>query len=252
MAVTITRSVWIDDDGTGTTGTVINQALHTTLYNEIDTALAKVAQLAGGNTFTGTQTIAAINSAAVLQVLTASAERMRITATGELCVGVTANTVGASIVAVAADGGVRHGIAIQNLGAANTINFLYCFNSAGAPCGGIIQAGATGVSFPTTSDARLKDDGGRAADVTALRAVVVHDFTWTADGVRDRGVFAQEAHAHYPRAVVAGTDERTEGGDLARPWMTDYSKFVPDLIVGWQQHDADLAELRAILAAVKG
>jgi hypothetical protein len=45
MAVTITRSVWIDDDGTGTTGTVINQALHTTLYNEIDTALAQLAPL---------------------------------------------------------------------------------------------------------------------------------------------------------------------------------------------------------------
>ena len=62
MAVTITRSVWIDDDGTGTTGTVINQALHTTLYNEIDTALAKVAQLAGGNTFTGKSDVSAATS----------------------------------------------------------------------------------------------------------------------------------------------------------------------------------------------
>ena len=34
--------------------------------------------------------------------------------------------------------------------------------------------------------------------------------------------------------------------------MTDYSKFVPDLIVGWQQHDAELAGLRAFLATVKG
>ena len=33
--------------------------------------------------------------------------------------------------------------------------------------------------------------------------------------------------------------------------MTDYSKFVPDLIVGWQQHDAELAELRALLATGK-
>ena len=35
--------------------------------------------------------------------------------------------------------------------------------------------------------------------------------------IRDRGVFAQEAHALYPRAVAAGTDETTDGGDLAHP-----------------------------------
>jgi hypothetical protein len=85
-----------------------------------------------------------------------------------------------------------------------------------------------------------------------LRAVVVHDFTWKADGVGDRGIFAQDAHAHYPHAIVEGSDDRTASGDLARPWMTDYSKFVPDLIVGWQQHDAAIAELRAALAAAKG
>jgi hypothetical protein len=34
--------------------------------------------------------------------------------------------------------------------------------------------------------------------------------------------------------------------------MTDYSKFVPDLIVGWQQHDAALTALRARLAAATG
>jgi hypothetical protein len=42
MAVTITRTPWIDDDGTGTTGTVINNAVKTALYNDIDGALAKV------------------------------------------------------------------------------------------------------------------------------------------------------------------------------------------------------------------
>ena len=62
MAVTITRTPWIDDDGTGTTGTVINNAVKTALYNEIDAALAKVAQLAGGNTFTGNQAITGVLS----------------------------------------------------------------------------------------------------------------------------------------------------------------------------------------------
>jgi hypothetical protein len=228
MAVTITRTAWIDDDGTGTTGTVINNAVKTGLYNEIDAALAKVAQLAGGNTFTGGQNV---------QYLWAS------TAAG---VGTTAQIGGASFnVSVPAP---NPAIAIQNTNAGSpSMYYMLLYNAASGLAGFIQQTGDTTVTFSTSSDARLKDDAGRAADLAALRAVVVHDFTWKADGVRDRGVFAQEAHAHYPRAVSEGTDETTATGALARPWMTDYSKFVPDLIVGWQQHDAELAELRALL-----
>jgi hypothetical protein len=227
MAVTITRSVWIDDDGTGTTGTVINQALHTTLYNEIDTALAKLAQLAGGNTLTGQQIVNA--------VLTVNHSNQFL-----------------AQVSVAAAGPGTTGFAVRNTDPGNSMSLVAFYNSANAVAGSISQTGATTVVYATTSDARLKDDAGRATDVAALRAVVVHEFTWRADGVRDRGVFAQEAHALYPRAIAPGTDATTTDGSLAHPWMTDYSKFVPDLIVGWQQHDAELAELRALLATVKG
>lgn len=227
MAVTITRTARIDDDGSGTTGTVINNAEKTSLYNEIDGALAKVAQLAGGNTFAGVQAMPALG----LNALTA--------------------TYG-TVIAIATTGGFPGGIAIQNYNASNAANFILFYNSVNGQAGNIAQTGATSVSYSTTSDARLKHDLGPAVDLAALRAVVVHDFTWHADGVRDRGVFAQEAHALYPRAVATGTDDLTESGALARPWMTDYSKFVPDLIVGWQQHDAELADLRALLATVKG
>lgn len=37
----ITRTPWIDDDGTGTTGTIINNAEKQLLYNQIDAAIAK-------------------------------------------------------------------------------------------------------------------------------------------------------------------------------------------------------------------
>jgi hypothetical protein len=43
MAVTITRTAWIDDDGSGTTGTVINNAVKTELYNQIDEGFGKLA-----------------------------------------------------------------------------------------------------------------------------------------------------------------------------------------------------------------
>ena len=36
----ISRTAWIDDDGSGQTGTVINNAEKTLLYNQIDAALA--------------------------------------------------------------------------------------------------------------------------------------------------------------------------------------------------------------------
>jgi hypothetical protein len=255
MAVTITRSVWIDDDGTGTTGTVINQALHTTLYNEIDTALAKVAQLAGGNAFTGNQAITGGNltvaGAGPHTFSTASVLRLQILAAGEVVVNSPA-IVGGAQFGVATDGATHNGIGLTNLNTNNAMNFMVFTNSAGGIAGTIGQTGATSVNYGTTSDLRLKTDHGRATDLSALRAVVVHDFTWTADGMSARGVFAQEVHPVFPRAITAGTDETTADGHLARPWMTDYSKFVPDLIVGWQQHAAELADLRARLAMITG
>jgi hypothetical protein len=51
--------------------------------------------------------------------------------------------------------------------------------------------------------------------------------------------------------MTEGTDATTEDGSLAQPWMTDYSKFVADLIVGWQQHDAAITALRAEVAALR-
>jgi hypothetical protein len=231
MAVTITRTPWIDDDGTGTTGTVINNAVKTALYNDIDGALAKVAQLGGPNIFTGQQNAP--------------------TFIASTAIGVGALQFGGANFSVTATAPTP-GIAVQNLSASTqSLYYMLFYNSASGLAGFIQQTGATTVNFSTSSDARLKDDAGRARDLAALRAVVVHDFTWKADGGRDRGVFAQEAHAHYPRAVSEGTDETTADGSLARPWMTDYSKFVPDLIVGWQQHDATLTEIIACLERMR-
>jgi Chaperone of endosialidase len=226
MAVTIVRTNWIDDDGSGTVGTVINNAVKTDLYNQIDGALAKVPQLAGGNNLSGDQSIAGF-----LKINTATQ---------------------AARLSIADDGATSFALGLQNINPAGGMYYVVFYNSAMALAGSIYQSGDTTVAYNTSSDARLKADAGPATDLSALRAVVVHDFTWKGAGVRDRGIFAQEAYALYPRAVSPGTDETTARGDLARPWMTDYSKFVPDLIVGWQQHDAELAELRATLARLLG
>ncbi len=192
------------------------------------------------------------NGSAAINFWTAGAKRLTVTGGGELVIN-EPNPVSVAQVFAGADNSshiVVYGAA--NDSATQTIYFLACYNNSRGLAGAVHQTGATTVAFETTSDARLKIDQGRATNLEALRRVVVHDFRWKADDRWDRGVFAQETAAVFPRAISEGTDDRTESGDLAHPWMTDYSKFVPDLIAGWQQHDAAIAQLRAELAALKG
>jgi hypothetical protein len=138
-----------------------------------------------------------------------------------------------------------------NIGSSHTgsSQMLGFYNANGGV--GSVNISGTTTTYNTTSDARLKTDMGVADDVSVLRGLVVHDFQWTADGRVDRGVFAQEAHAVKPSAVVVGSDDRGDDGLLQNPWMVDHSKFVPDLIVGWKNHDARIAALEAELQQLK-
>jgi Chaperone of endosialidase len=330
MAITIDRTNYnalVDDDGTNTKGTPWSKnQVKIVLMDPIDAALAKAAQVAGGNTFTGVQTISnmtvggsppaalvipgavaqfnlsssnpvifnvpteaannklwdiissplSLNFRAVLDgYANASYWLIATRVTGSAAINTveipggtfkvgskflvtnggfvvinTASFLAGAMISLGADGSVNPGIAIQNVSGANFINFFLMLNSGGTTVGAIQQNSASTVQYLTTSDARLKDDRGRATNLEALRAVVVHDFQWKADDRWDRGPFGQEAHAVFPRAVTSGDD--AEGGEQRKPYMLDHSKFVPDLIVGWQQHDAAIAQLRAELLALKG
>jgi hypothetical protein len=121
-----------------------------------------------------------------------------------------------------------------SLGASvTTTAYLAVFSNNNGDIGSISISGTT-TAYNTTSDAHLKRDLGVAKD-TRLGDLKVRDYEWLADNRKARGVFAQEAFASHPEAVTPG-----DGG---RPWMVDYSKFVPDLIVGWQAHEARLRAL---------
>jgi hypothetical protein len=112
------------------------------------------------------------------------------------------------------------------------------FFRSGSQVGGITTTLSV-TAFNTSSDMRLKIDRGIASGLEFLRGVVVHDFDWKVDGTPDRGVFAQEAYkvpGVNPHAIRVGTT-------LSDPWAVDYSKFVPDLIVGWQDHEAKITAL---------
>ena len=134
--------------------------------------------------------------------------------------------------------------------APNTGNIELFYTNAGV-AGAINVNGAT-TTYYTTSDQRLKRDRGVVTETTVLERTVIHDFEWIADGKLGRGVFAQEGVHVLPAAVVEGLDELDDEGRLKRPWGVDYAKYVPDLIVGWQQHERRIAELEAQLHALRG
>jgi hypothetical protein len=115
------------------------------------------------------------------------------------------------------------------------LNLMLFINGNGTV--GSIAVSGSATAFNTSSDRDLKIDRGIATTVVTLRDLVVHDFDWKIDGRADRGVFAQEAYKVKPSAVSVGDDTVDANGNKANPWAVDYSKFVPDLIVGWQDHD---------------
>jgi hypothetical protein len=204
-----------------------------------------------------------------MRFYTAGTEFLRLNASGGLAFNSTAdpgigafcingvllvNTTGrysSELVSIRADSATNTGLFIGSTNAANVLTYVGFVNSASGIAGSITQTGASTVSYGTSSDARLKSDEGRAQDVSALRQLVIHDFTWKADGVKDRGVFAQEAYPLFPRAVIQGSDATTPDGTLTQPWMTDYTKFIPDVIAGWQAHDASISDLLARVAALE-
>jgi hypothetical protein len=174
-------------------------------------------------------------------------ERFRITSAGAFVVNGTASLASERFTVMTDVVGITVGMTAGS----NDCTFMYFRNSVNGVAGSITQTGATTLTYNTSSDARLKIDQGRVSDLSALRGILIHDFTWKSDGVTDRGVFAQEAQPLYPRAITVGGDDLARDGTPASPWMVDYSKFVPDLIAGWQEHEATIADLHARLALLE-
>lgn len=109
----------------------------------------------------------------------------------------------------------------------------------GTTVGSINGTGASGVNYNTTSDERLKTSLELNPSVgSILDGLDVHRFLWDETGDEDYGVFAQQAHTVYPRAVTPGTEE-----DYI--WSADYSKFVPLLL-------AEVKSLRQRVAQLEG
>lgn len=158
-------------------------------------------------------------------------------ATSQFGVGIVSNTTtGASL-------------AIWNKNTVQPYFLTFAQGVSGLPCGSISFNGALTV-YATTSDQRLKTDIGVATDTSVIDNTIIHDFTW-ANGVVDKGVFAQEAYKVKPTAVQVGNDNLSKNGELLKPWGVDYSAYVPDLIVKCQQQDKVIEALLQRITALE-
>jgi len=175
-------------------------------------------------------------------------ESARVNSVG-FAIGTTASIVWGSRLAVRCSHSVNMmGIEVQTLTNAVGGIFIDFVNAAGAIQGSVSATSSTTAGFNTTSDKRLKKDLGIAKSIDVLRDTIIHDFEWIPNGMKDRGVFAQEAVKVHPPAITIGSDKKTPDGQIAHPWMADYSKYVPDLVVGWQEHEGRIAKLEKLIS----
>lgn len=116
---------------------------------------------------------------------------------------------------------------------------------------GYISSSGTVTTYSTSSDERLKEDLGIFNDPEVLVRTKIHMFKWKTDGTFGKGVFAQEAILVNPVAVTKGDDELDERGYPKKSWGVDYSKYVPDLIIGWQEHEARLRTLEEMVRGIE-
>ena len=167
---------------------------------------------------------------------TASTERMRIDASGNLLVGTTDTGPGAP------DGIVIHsaGANVQNITTNSTTasaHYIGRFYSGAVEKGNIYFNG-TNVQFNNLSDQRLKDnivDAPPASD--DIDAIQVRSFDWKADGSHQKyGMVAQELQGVAPEAVSIPDDPEEMAG-------VDYSKLVPMLVKEIQSLRARVQQL---------
>jgi hypothetical protein len=164
-------------------------------------------------------------------------EFARFDTSGNLLVGTTTNNgVGMSL-----HGGANPYGYLNSSATSNTAMF-FAYNGTTV---GTISQNTTTTFYNTTSDERLKDKIGFATSTDVIDNTVIYDYSWKANGLLDRGVFAQEAKLVKPIAVFEGTDELGKNGSPTNPWQVDYSKYIPDLIVYCQQLKKSLEELNA-------
>jgi hypothetical protein len=176
-----------------------------------------------------------------MQFATNQLERMRLDSSGNLLVGTTTQQAKLTVEVNQSSSFVGHfknsngsayGLAVDT-GSGQQMYFYL----SGAYKGGI-TSNASGTSYNTSSDQRLKEnivDAPSASD--DIDAIQVRSFDWKADGSHQKyGMVAQELQSVAPEAVSEGATEEDMMG-------VDYSKLVPMLVKEIQSLRARVAQL---------
>ena len=196
----------------------------------------------------GGLSIAATNASGAIRFYSGGTTlRGTILTTGQQVMGSSGTVRNSAWLTIDYSGSTYNALSLNDNSSSNGGTFQVFAVGAGTVCGSVSRNGATSaVVYNLTSDKRLKHDLGLATDLSGLRGLAIHDFTWITDesGYRDRGVFAQDAYQVMPRGITPGKTEQDY-------WQVSYTSYVPDLIVGWQQHDATISQLAARIAALE-
>lgn len=127
---------------------------------------------------------------------------------------------------------------------------LASFNNSNGQVGRIVTTG-TGTAYLTTSDGGLKERIQQSTDLSVLRQTKIWDYRWR-DGSLGRGVIAQEVMGVLPDASFPERLRRdSRGKEVLDPWAVDYMRFIPELIVGWKEHEREITLLKARLAQLE-
>jgi hypothetical protein len=178
------------------------------------------------------------------------AERMRIDSNGNLLVGTTTASGGASTYKSSSAG--AQPLSLWNSATSGTRYFVsFATETASTDRGYITYNGAT-VAIAQASDERLKENIVDAPSaLPKIAQMQIRSFDFKEDGRHvDYGVIAQELNQVIPSAVFEGADN--EDGSINKPWSVGLEPIVPILVKAIQELSAKNDALEARIAALEG
>ena len=177
----------------------------------------------------------------ILAFSTAGSERMRILSGGTVLISTTTNegVGGLSF----SDG--SNGVNVTNnttTGAGNGHEF-YVFRRNSTQIGSIVMSNTDGVTYSTSSDARLKNVLGEAKGLEIVKKLNPVNFEWKESKNVQDGLIAQEVEELIPHAVAVSEEGH---------YSMDYSKLVTPLIKAIQEQQEQIDALQSEINNLKG